>query len=565
MHPVIPDPDLLCRIPSDARLVLHVGCGDGALGAEHRRRNPTTRIVGLESDADAADAAAQRLDRVYLTDFARDPAPFAGDIQPGTVDCIIYEGPLGGAGDPWQVVRAHVGFLSAAGTVLLRSENVEHWRLLERSLKGMRRHEAGRASSLLRLPAQAIRTGLRSAGLVPIDCAARVADSDAGEAFCDALAPALRNLGIDPAAFGPRAAPAHHVWRARRQPVSDRLTVVSTMLSPVGGVSDVRVVEPIQALGADAGIVTAVIANNDDPPPNIEGPRIFIFHRPLLAGDPGLERVDALIRAGWVVVCEFDDHPDYIPVLQRPDIQNFRAVHAIQTTTGPLADVLRQYNPEVAIFRNAVARLPDPRNFARDDRLSLFFAGLNREGEWPHSIEAMNAVAARAQGRLHFEVVNDRAFFDALQTRHKSFTPLCDYALYLDLLAGCEISFMPLSDTPFNRCKSDLKFIEAAASRVAALASDVVYQDSIEDGRTGVLFRTAAELEQRLSRLVANPEIALSIGEAARRQVREHRMLAYQVSERAAWYRSLWDRREALNRALIARVPELANAAAVGA
>ena len=75
------------------------------------------------------------------------------------------------------------------------------------------------------------------------------------------------------------------------------------------------------------------------------------------------------------------------------------------------------------------------------------------------------------------------------ETPHKRFTPTCDYDTYMALLGQCEISFMPLGDTPFNRAKSDLKFIEAGACRVAALASHIVYADSIEDGRTGLLFR----------------------------------------------------------------------------
>ena len=171
------------------------------------------------------------------------------------------------------------------------------------------------------------------------------------------------------------------------------------------------------------------------------------------------------------MVCEFDDHPDGIPVLQRPDIQNFRAVHAVQTTTEPLAAVLRRQNPEVAVFPNAVRALEVPRNFADPTRMRLFFGGLNREQDWPPYLEALNTVAALAGPRLHFEIVADRGLFDALRTEHRSFTPLCDYAAYRALLAGCEISFMPLADTEFNRCKSDLKFLEASVHRVASLAT----------------------------------------------------------------------------------------------
>jgi glycosyltransferase involved in cell wall biosynthesis len=273
--------------------------------------------------------------------------------------------------------------------------------------------------------------------------------------------------------------------------------------------------------------------------------------------------VRRLLDAGFVVVCEFDDHPDYIPVLQRPDIQNFRAVHAIQTTTPALAEVLGRQNSEVKVFPNAVSRLPEVRNFATPGRLTLFFAGINREEEWPPYLAALNAVATLAGPRLSFRIVADRALFDALATPHKTFTPLCDYDTYQALLAQSEISFMPLGDTPFNRCKSDLKFIEAGAHRVAALASPTVYAASLEDGRTGMIFRDPQELQQRLAHLVANPDVARRLGDAARGEVAGHRMLAYQVRARAAWYRELWERREELNRLLLERVPELAQPAAV--
>jgi glycosyltransferase involved in cell wall biosynthesis len=115
---------------------------------------------------------------------------------------------------------------------------------------------------------------------------------------------------------------------------------------------------------------------------------------------------------------------------------------------------------------------------------------------------------------------------------------------------------MPLEDTPFNRAKSDLKFIESAACRVASLASEVAYADSIDDGTTGLIFRDPEELRVRLLRLVAMPELARAIGDAARAYIENERMFAYQVASRIAWYRDLWDRREELTAALIARLSE---------
>jgi hypothetical protein len=169
----------------------------------------------------------------------------------------------------------------------------------------------------------------------------------------------------------------------------------------------------------------------------------------------------------------------------------------------------------------------------------------------------LNQVAAVAREKLKFRIVHDQTLFAALATPHKEFFPTCDHETYLDLLGTSEIAFMPLADTAFNRAKSDLKFIEAAACRATALASPVVYAGSIEDGRTGVIFRNTEELRTRLLQLVAFPEMARDIADAARAHVAESRMLAYQVKTRIGWYRALWERRTELTAALLARVPEL--------
>ncbi len=554
-YPDILNPELIDRIPLSARTVLDVGCGGGALGAEYKRRNPRARYFGIELDPDAARLAATRLDAVAAVNVETDPLPF-GDTR---FDCILYGDVLEHLRDPWSVLGEHARQLSPEGVVIICMPNAEHWSFVERLLRGTWDYERQGlfdATHLRWFTPETTRHALARAGLVACDVVPRVFDGAEAERFANAMVPALRALGIDPQAYLTRAAPLQHVWRARRT-APQRLQVVSTSLPPVGGVSEVRVTEPMRALATDPAIVASVIEDLDPGPRPDDIPGIFVLHRPRLVGEAGVAQLRQAMAAGHVVVCEFDDHPDYIPALQHPEVLNFTGVHAVQTTTPALAEVLRRYNPEIGVFPNAIARVPDVINHANPGRQTLFFGGINRENEWPPYIDALNRVATLAGGRLHFSIVADRGLFDALETPHKSFTPLCDYETYQDVLARSEICFMPLSDTPFNRCKSDLKFIEAASLRVTALASPTVYAGSIADGETGVLFRDADELAQRLVRLIANPDIGRAIADTARARVLRERMLADQVASRIAWYRSLWARRAELRAALAARVPEL--------
>jgi glycosyltransferase involved in cell wall biosynthesis len=186
--------------------------------------------------------------------------------------------------------------------------------------------------------------------------------------------------------------------------------------------------------------------------------------------------------------------------------------------------------------------------------MTLFFGALNREQDWREFIPVLNDIAAIAGERLKFQVLHDDTFFNALTSPHKTFTPICDYPTYKDILGRCEISFMPLSDNGFNRAKSDLKFIEAGSHRVVPLASSVVYGESIVDGQTGLLFQDKHELRSHLLRLLAMPDMARTIGDNARNYVAQNRMLAYQVAARLDWYRSLWARREVLSAAREARM-----------
>ena len=553
----MPNPDLLLRIPLQARSVLEIGCSRGALGAEYKRRNPNCRYFGIERDPADAQIAATRIDLIAIADVEQDPTPFGDE----SFDCIVYGDVLEHLADPWRVLKIQLQQLAPGGVVVICVPNAEHWSFGESLLRGNFDYaEAGLfdRTHLRWFTEATMRRALRDVGLVVSEVAPRIFNLPAAQAHVRGMRPTLAALGVDEADYLRRASALQLVFCAERTP-AEKLTIISTMLPPIGGVSHVRVVEPLAALASAPGVVTKITTTIEllEVP---DTPRIFILHRPALIGPHGLAPIRMLLARGYLVVCEFDDNPDFIPATMHPELWNFRGVHAVQTSTEPLAERLRQDNPEVAVFPNAIARLPEPCNFGDPARMNLLFAGINRQGDWPPYLDALNAVAALAGERLTFHIVADREAFDRLDTPHKTFTPMCGYETYQSLLGRCEISFMPLADTPFNRGKSDLKFIEAGAHRVVPLASHVVYAGTIEDGRNGLLFATAEDLRYRLARVLANPAGALQIAEAARAEVAANRMLAYQVGRRIGWYRDLWDRRGALHAALLARAPQLAEA-----
>jgi SAM-dependent methyltransferase len=555
-EPLAPVTDFLQRIPLSARSILDVACGRGDLLAAYRLMNPTARLMGIETDPTLANLAKQHLTDVAVVDVEADPMPF--DV-PGGLDCIIYSTSLEHMRDPWALLRRHAELLTPDGMMLICLPNMEHWSFAERLLRGNWDYQTSGLldrSHLRWFSLESTRRALTDAGLTLCDIHPRIFDLEQSERFATAMEPALTALGIDPVAYKRRAAALQYVWRVRREP-RQRMMVAGNMLAPVGGVSHVRVVHPLQAMGTDPMVEVRLTDRLLSNQPDDGRARIFVLHRPDMSGAEGRRMLKAIRDAGWLVVTEFDDHPDFMRGMENSEQLGFYGVHAIQTSTRPLAEVLRARNPEIAIFPNALVSLPPITNFADPRSLTLFFGALNREPDWRHLVPAINEVAAKVGARLKFQVVHDRGFYEALESPHKNFTPTCDYETYMKLLGRSEISFMPLDDNGFNRAKSDLKFIEAGACRVAPLASSVVYAGSIVHNRTGMLFRDVAEFRTHLMNLVAMPDMARQIGDAARRYVTEERMLAYQVEPRIAWYRSLWERRESLTAALEARMAAL--------
>lgn len=557
-YPDYANPELLEKLPLGAATVLDTGCATGALGMSYLRRNPAARYLGIELDAADAAVAATRLTEIFTGDAEANPLPF--DLPDG-LDCLVYGDVLEHLTDPWALLRRQTEALRSGGTAVVCMPNVEHWSVALRLLNGSFDYQDAGILDRTHLRWFTPRTmgdALAKAGLELSDVAPRPTDTQQAHKFAQALAPGLAAIGVDPAEYFNRAGPIQFIWRARKiAPI--RIFINATMLAPLGGVSDVRVVEPLRALSSDSSVLTVISAEPDIGPGLPDTPRIAILHRPLLVGASGIARMRALLAKDYMVVTEFDDHPSFMADrgLDLSQLLSFKAVHAIQTSTPNLGEALAAENPEVGVFPNAIFELPEVRNFANPEQLTLVFAALNRGEDWAPLIGALNDVSRAVGRRLKFAVAHDKDFFDALETSEKEFHPTLDYPSYLNLLGSAEIAFMPLADTLFNRAKSDLKFIEASACRTVSVASRVVYGATIKDRETGLIFSDAAELRAQLLRILAYPEAGRRIADAARAYVAAKRMLAYQVAGRTAWYRSLWERRGELNERLRERVPQL--------
>ncbi len=317
------------------------------------------------------------------------------------------------------------------------------------------------------------------------------------------------------------------------------IVITATLLqSKVDAMGIVRIEQPLRALERLGGFKIADIAKN--PRIGKGGRDIFIWQRPTLT-DEFLPFYRKILSTHRVFVVEYDDHPDAFPNLKATNYRAFRAAHAVRVSTPMLADLVRPHNPNVFVSPNAIDTLPPYRPVqGRPKALRLFFGAVNREKDWAPYMDTLNSVISPyTPDQLQVHVVHDHAFFDQVQAQDKLFFPLLPYADYQYLLGKADIAWLPLRDTPFNRAKSDLKFIECAAHSVAVLAGRTVYESSVENGRTGMIYDTPKEFGRKLKQLLGDAGLRGDLSRRAHDYVAANRVRTAAIDAEAEWYRSL--------------------------
>ncbi len=94
----------------------------------------------------------------------------------------------------------------------------------------------------------------------------------------------------------------------------------------------------------------------------------------------------------------------------------------------------------------------------------------------------------------------------------------------------------------FNRCKSNVKFLEYAALEIPVVASRAEPYLEIEDGVTGFLAANPYDFYKKLLRLVEDPELRRRIGRAARAYAESRYDVSRTARDLLSLYGSLLDR-----------------------
>ena len=258
----------------------------------------------------------------------------------------------------------------------------------------------------------------------------------------------------------------------------------------------------------------------------------------MIGHDTNPERVcawwDAMARRGPVVY-EMDDDvftvdpksPAYSAYGYAQESLRYCLSRAdlVTVSTGPLGDVARKLNPNVAVLPNYVdeAMLEIKRPRRDDGKLVIGWAGSATHAPdiaecaygWRKTLDHNPDVVAHMVGA---------DFRKVLGTRHKvQLTKWAESTAAYYQLLDFDIGLAPVAPTVFNRSKSYVKCLEYGCLGIPVLASAFCpYEDYVVDGVTGFLIRRPAQWARRLRDLVNDEAMRTEMGAKARELAARH-------------------------------------------
>lgn len=345
--------------------------------------------------------------------------------------------------------------------------------------------------------------------------------------------------------------------------MEDRPLRIEVLVNSPGPHDAVRIRQPFRALqkaGMDCRIHERPFRFNHCIRPH----SLVIWQRPLPGGwKQQMEHLQWLRERGCLLLCEWDDHPELFPPQIRRQLENMAMAplvgcHAVHSSSATLANALRQWNPLTLVFDNGVDSPPPiklNKHFNTD--LRVFIGNQNRHEEHQALLQALKAWA-REEQRLTLVVVGDTQLSAALKGCCRCEDhPLLAYEDYRQLLSSCQIALLPLNPGLPQRCKTVIKWAEAAAESVAVVAGPELYTSVAKNqqGESTCQIATNASEIVAMARTLANQDqTRIKQVVAAHRWVQRDWNLEQMLGTRLALYQQLWHRRRQVDQRLSQRL-----------
>ena len=299
-----------------------------------------------------------------------------------------------------------------------------------------------------------------------------------------------------------------------------------------GGIGWYRIINPLEKIGADVRRGEFRIGTMQSALDLKKKADIWVFSPMADVEAMTLIRANAMFTGAKLVMDVDDDpfsvdknHPNYEYHKNHEEDMKFQLKNcdAVITTTETLKKVFSKYNDKVFVLPNAIDKkiweLEKPKR--TDGRIRIGWMGSGSHLADRIVVEKAIKTVMAKYPQVDFYHAG-MCLVDGAENREFSFKGTKGYAEYPAFLNSLDldIAIAPIKDTQFNRCKSNIKWLEHSMLKVPMVLSDVTpYSSSVTHGKDGFLAKTTNDWVKYLSLLIENPAERKKIGENAYQKV----------------------------------------------
>ncbi len=314
-----------------------------------------------------------------------------------------------------------------------------------------------------------------------------------------------------------------------------------------------RVLQPNTALGRTSGVTTVSMTNICIHRDRIvREADVLVIH--MLCDHDLLPVIAQRRNNGKLTIFEISDNftsfqknnPNYefySDPVNRSCIMHLASIcDAVQTTMPEIRRLFGYLNAEFAVFPNQISIAARPLH-TRGDRLRVGWGG--SAGHYEDIRAVAPALIEWIDSRDDVELAIMAAssitgLFEGLPPHKLVIQSPGSLTKYYDFVRTLDIGIAPALQEDFNRCRSDVKYLEYAAHGAVPLCSRIPpYEYSVKDGVTGFLFDTPDDMITILDNLSNTPETLASVSAAAQDYVFTRRSEASCAAARLDFYTSL--------------------------
>lgn len=233
----------------------------------------------------------------------------------------------------------------------------------------------------------------------------------------------------------------------------------------------------------------------------------------------------------------------------------------VTTTTEYLANEYRQLNDNVVVLPNCVDPFDWPERIKRNngDKVRIGIVGsVSSNGDFDPVVPALKKLNERDDitivlfglpkkdvdpkvSKLYKE---EYAFWDQFNVEWQPFVPIYEYFDTLNDLR-LDLMLIPRKDNYFNRCKSNIKFLEASMLEIPVIAQgfedgNSPYQADL-DGENGVVVVDNDKWYEEICKLIDDKKLRRAMGKQAKKYVLNNYSIDKNAHKWVDAYKKLYD------------------------